>query len=122
MRDSEGDWAGTITGTNNADVFIEMSQTGDALSGTARINDKVFGTSIYHFTGNTDGTQVLLQMKPEAQPKTSSAAVYVNNRPVTVQVPTINFGDVTAQGTIKGSDDLWKVDFNHRHWRGVSDF
>jgi len=102
MDNLHGDWAGTITGTNNADVFIEMRHTDNALSGTARINDKVFGTSIYHFTGSVEGTQVLFKMKPEAEQKTTSATVNVNNRAVRVHLPTTNLGDVTVQGTIRG--------------------
>ena len=49
-------------------------------------------------------------MTPEAQQKTTSAAVYVNNRPVTIQVPTTNLGNVTVQGTISGQaiSGKWK--------------
>jgi hypothetical protein len=101
MHDFQGDWTGVISGTNNADVFVEMSQSGTDLSGKARINDKIFGTSLYYFTGNVNGIQVLIEMKPEVKQKTSSAAVYVNNSPVTIQIPVTNLGDVTAQGTIK---------------------
>lgn len=101
MHDLQGDWIGAISGTNNADVFIEMSQSTERLSGIARINDKVFGTSVYRFTGIVTGDQVLIELKPVDKEKTSSAAVYVNNRPVTVQIPIVNFGDVKAQGTFK---------------------
>lgn len=101
MHNLEGNWVGIISGTNNGDVFVEMRQNNETLSGITRINDKVFGTTVYHFTGKVDGNDIVMEMKPQEKQKLSSAAVYVNNRPVTIQVPTTNFGDVVANGIIK---------------------
>jgi nucleoside 2-deoxyribosyltransferase len=101
MHDLKGNWVGNISGTNNGDVFVEMLQSNENLSGVTRINDKVFGTTVYNFTGRVNGDEVVMTIKPQEKQKMSSAAVYINNRPVTIQLPTTNFGDVAVEGIIK---------------------
>lgn len=53
MHDLNGDWVGTISGTNNGDVFVEMKQTNSNVIGNARIYDRVLGVSVYHLSGVT---------------------------------------------------------------------
>ena len=50
MRKVEGNWSGRITGTNNANVFVEVRQDEATLSGIARINDPIHGTAVYSQT------------------------------------------------------------------------
>jgi len=47
MRKVEGNWSGRITGTNNANVFVEVKQDEAKLSSIARINDPIHGTAVY---------------------------------------------------------------------------
>lgn len=100
MHNLQGNWVGCISGTNNADIFIEMQQNNETLSGVARINDRVFGMAVYRFTGKIADAKVIMDMTPETSPKIATASVYVNNRPVTVQIPTVNLGQVKAEGTV----------------------
>src|SRR3989304_3355950 len=103
MHNIEGDWAGSISGTNNAEIFVEIRQDNTAIFGKARINDRVFGIYVYPFTGKIDGGSVFLYMKPESTQKVTTASVSVSGRPVTVQVPTLSFGDINVQGKITKS-------------------
>lgn len=65
MDDIQGNWVGKITGTNNGNVFVEIFQKSNSLSGSARIADLMFGTVVYHFSGQIDGRSVNLNMVPD---------------------------------------------------------
>lgn len=108
MNNLEGNWIGKISGTNNADVFIEVHQHGDVLSGVARANDMMYGISVYNFTGNVNGCEVVLNMKPDKETlqKVHSASVYINNRPINIQVPTDSHGLVTTTGKIQENGSI----------------
>lgn len=103
MHDLNGDWVGTISGTNNGDVFAELIQKDNAVSGTARIQDRILGTTVYLFVGTIKEDSILLTLTPEARQKMTAANIIVQGRPVTVQVPTIVSGDVKLSGTINKS-------------------
>lgn len=102
MSDFNGDWVGKITGTNNAEIFVEISDDDGSLTGSARINDPIYGTSVYTFTGNADGKSVHFEMNPTPKSLQSKRFhnVYVEGKQVTVETDGVNIGHVTVNGTI----------------------
>ncbi len=64
MRKVEGNWSGRITGTNNANVFVEVRQDEATLSGIARINDPIHGTAVYSFAGIIENDSIQLNLTP----------------------------------------------------------
>jgi hypothetical protein len=113
MDNIQGSWVGKITGTNNGNVFVEIMQKSNTLSGSARIADFMFGTVIYHFSGNIEGKSITLNMIPDQNSmiKAQSATMLVNNRPVNIQVPTIQYGQVTVIGELLSDGKIsgtWK--------------
>lgn len=111
MRKVEGNWSGRITGTNNANVFVEAKQDESKLSGIARINDPIYGTAVYSFTGITENDSITLNLIPDKEyfSQTQTQKIIVNNHPVTITAPKVNHGDVTINakiindGTIEGT-------------------
>ena len=111
MRKIEGNWSGRITGTNNANVFVELKQDEAKLYGIARINDPIHGTSVYNFTGVIENNSITMTLKPDREflNQTLTQKVLVNNRSVTITAPKANHGDVTLHakiinnGTIEGT-------------------
>jgi hypothetical protein len=103
MHDLSGDWVGNISGTNNGDVFAEIEQKDNSVSGTARIHDRLLGITVYRFTGIIEGEQILLNLVPETRQKVAAVNVIVQGRPVTVQAPTVVSGDVNVVATINNS-------------------
>jgi hypothetical protein len=101
MLNLQGNWIGSISGTNNGDVFIEMRQNNETISGISRINDKIFGVTIYHFDGRIAGNEIIIEMEPQERQGLSSIDVNVNNRPLNIKLPITNFGNVSVRGTIK---------------------
>lgn len=97
-----GDWTGKILGTNNADIFVEIVESNGSLQGTVRINDPLYGTSVYTYTGNSEASTFHLEMDPtpssNMQNRTHTALV--NGRRVTVQTEGVNLGHVTVEGNL----------------------
>ena len=56
-------WAGRLFGTNTGNLFLELTQEGETVRGTARFLDSLYGLAIYEFTGSFDGT-LRLDCKP----------------------------------------------------------
>ena len=111
MRKVEGNWSGRITGTNNANVFVELKQDEAELYGIARINDPIHGTSVYNFNGVIENDSTTMALAPDIEflSQTHTQEVLVNNRPVTITAPIANHGNVTLHakiindGTIEGT-------------------
>jgi len=51
VKNIEGNWAGRIYGTNTGNVFCNIKLENDILTGTARINDDVYGLSLFTISG-----------------------------------------------------------------------
>lgn len=100
MTDIAGDWVGKILGTNNADIFVEIAQQQRNLSGTVRINDPMYGASVYDYTGTFEGGLLHLEMDPNAQTTEQSRAhvAIVNGRRIVIQTDSANLGHVSATG------------------------
>jgi hypothetical protein len=82
-------WAGRIYGTNTGNIFLDLTQEGENVTGRLRIMDSVFGVSIYGYTGKI-GDELVLNCKPES----SDEGIQLGD--VTVR------GRLTPQGNIKG--------------------
>lgn len=61
-------WAGRLYGTNTGNLFIELQQDGEKLSGIIRILDTLYGLSVYDFTG-TYKDKIELHCVPRAAGK-----------------------------------------------------
>ena len=111
MRKVDGNWSGRITGTNNANVFVELNQDKDKLYGVARINDIIYGTVVYNFSGVIENDSITMTLIPdkEALNQTHTQEILVNNRPVKISAPKVNYGNVILnaklinKGTIEGT-------------------
>ena len=97
-----GDWVGKIIGTNTGDIFLEATELESKLTGTVRVNDPMYGTTVYRLTGLRDGNNLSMEMAPvvdnSSQLKTHTA--FVDGRAVRVQVQDIQLGSVSASGKI----------------------
>ena len=82
-------WAGRLYGTNTGNVFLDLTQDDQKISGRLRIMDSIFGVSIYEYTGTID-EEVVLNCTP------SQAIDGVELGEVTVR------GRLTQQGSIRG--------------------
>lgn len=102
MIDVSGEWAGKIVGTNNADIFVEITQVGDQLSGAVRINDPMYGASVYIYLGTCNGDNIHFEMDPtpESTKQNRTHSVLVDGRRVLVEVPGVNLGHVSADSTL----------------------
>lgn len=102
MNKLSGDWTGKILGTNNADIFVEIKDDEGVLTGTVRINDPMYGTSVYTYRGKSDGSSLRFEMNPtpDSFQKNKKQTVVVNGRPVTVETNGVNLGQVTVEGTV----------------------
>lgn len=88
-------WAGRIWGTNTANVFAKFDVTDSAISGTIRLNDPVFGVSVYSVTGTFDGS-------------TLDASGTSTQSPEGVSFGTVTLkGALTPQGNLRGE---WESD------------
>ncbi|MFQ5962759.1 MAG: toll/interleukin-1 receptor domain-containing protein [Candidatus Scalinduaceae bacterium] len=105
MRSIEGNWSGRITGTNNANVFAEVKQELTKLSGIARIHDPIHGTVVYSFSGEIKNDDITLNMTPDWDflKKNCTQQIFVNNRPLTISMPTSNHGNVTLNAKVIGN-------------------
>lgn len=82
-------WAGRLYGTNTGNVFLDLAQDGQQVSGRLRIMDSVFGVSLYEYTG-TINQEFVLHCVPE------QAVEGVELGTVSVK------GHLTPEGSIKG--------------------
>ena len=89
MENLANRWAGRIYGTNTGNVFLDLNQDAENISGRLRIMDSVFGVSIYAYTGIVND-EIVLHCKPE------NAEEGAQLGDVTVK------GRLTPQGNIKG--------------------
>ena len=102
MTSIEGDWVGKIFGTNNADIFVEVMQSHQDLTGTVRINDPMYGPAVYDYKGRFEGDQLSLEMDPSPQSprQPQSQTVTVNGRWVAIQTDVVSLGHVSASGAL----------------------
>lgn len=102
MNKLSGDWTGKILGTNNADIFVEIKDDEGVLTGTVRINDPMYGTSVYTYLGKSDGLSLHFEMDPtpESFQQNRTHTVVVDGRPVKVQTNGVNLGHVTVDGAV----------------------
>lgn len=100
MTDIAGDWAGKILGTNNADIFVEIAQQQRDLAGTVRINDPMYGTSVYDYKGTFADRQLHLEMDPSPQTikQSHSHTTIVNGQRVVIQTGAVSLGHVSVTG------------------------
>ncbi|EGR2509531.1 hypothetical protein DYC15_17785, partial [Vibrio cholerae] len=59
-------WAGRLYGTNTGNVFFNVIQNENEISGTIRIMDSVFGVSVYTYSGNI-GDEVFMECIPSEE-------------------------------------------------------
>lgn len=52
-------WAGRLYGTNTGNLFLEINQEGNKVSGLARIMDNLYGLTLYKFSGEFNDELVL---------------------------------------------------------------
>lgn len=102
MTDIAGDWVGKILGTNNADIFVEIVQSQRDLTGTVRINDPMYGSSVYDYKGTLQDRLLNLEMDPSPRnlQQSRSHTAIVNGRRVVVQTEGVSLGHVSATGTL----------------------
>lgn len=114
MIDVSGDWSGHIAGTNNANVFVEFTQHGVQISGSARINDPVNGTAVYTVSGSVAGETLQAELHPDMNffDKPNYQTLNVNGQTVTVKLdPASAHGIVTVNGKFHDAsniDGVWK--------------
>ena len=89
MADLANRWAGRLYGTNTGNVFLDLVQDDEKVSGRLRIMDSIFGVSVYEYTG-TLGEELVLNCKP------SQANKVVELGEVCVK------GRLTPEGNIRG--------------------
>ncbi|MGZ9738306.1 hypothetical protein ACXX83_07685 [Pseudomonas sp. GNP012] len=85
-------WTGRLFGTNTGNIFLELSQSNNNISGQLRIMDSVFGVSLYSYTG-TIGDEITLHCTP-----------LKSDEGVQISVVDVK-GTLTPQGSIRGE---WK--------------
>lgn len=68
-------WAGRIYGTNTGNLFVELDTSGDAISGTLRLMDTLFGLAVYHVTGSFDGTLRLHGEPTQSAPGVNAGSI-----------------------------------------------
>jgi len=100
MSTLSGDWNGRILGTNNADIFVELSQSGEAVSGTLRINDPMFGVSVYSLAGTLVGDAVSLTLSPKDASVVRSHNIMIGGRKVVVAAEHQSLGVVSATAKV----------------------
>lgn len=61
-------WAGRLYGTNTGNLFIELQQDNDTLSGTVRFMDSLYGLSVFNCSG-TCGDEIRLLCVPVSPPR-----------------------------------------------------
>lgn len=114
MIDVSGEWAGHIAGTNNANVFVEFTQDGVQVSGSARINDPVHGTAVYTVSGSVAGEIIQAELHPDMSffDKLKYQTLDVNGQTVTVKLdPASGHGVVTVNAKLHEASNLegaWK--------------
>jgi len=108
MRKIDGYWSGKISGTNTANVFAEIVQEENILSGVARLNDLMYGVVVYNISGDYDGTNVILNLVPDKNSiyLKQKTQIMVDNRPIDIQVPSANYGNVKAEGELKEDNTI----------------
>jgi len=108
MSNISGDWSGKIQGTNNADIFVEFEQSESQLSGTARINDPTYGTSVYVLSGNINEGIIQLEgdPTPESIQPPQSQSINVAGREVVVQTNGVSLEHITVNGKIVESNRI----------------
>jgi len=62
-----GNWVGKILGTNEANIYIDVVEHENELTGKVTANDPVYGLSRYSLKGSINGTAVNMVMAPEHQ-------------------------------------------------------
>lgn len=114
MINVSGDWSGHITGTNNANVFVEFTQEGLQVSGSARINDPAHGTAVYTVSGSVAGEILQAELHPDKSffDKPKYQTLNVNGQTVTIKLdPASGHGVVTVNGKLHDAsnlDGVWK--------------
>ena len=100
MESLSGNWIGNISGTNNGDVYVEISDNNGLLSGEFKINDRSLGTSVYKFTGKRSGNNVEFSLQPNANNISNRTfTARVNGRTIEVEAPPM-YGSGSAIGKI----------------------
>jgi hypothetical protein len=67
MNSISGNWAGRIYGTNTGNLFLELDQKGEKITGHGRFLDDKFGLVIYGLSGEIT-SQIILTGRPENHP------------------------------------------------------
>lgn len=108
MKQVHGNWTGRITGTNNANVFAEIKQDGSNLYGIARINDPLYGTSVYNFTRVIEDNVVTLSMAPDEKfvNKQETQEVLINGRKMTIPANMVRHGNVVLNAKLVNNSTI----------------
>lgn len=62
-------WAGNIYGTNQGNIFVELTRNEDGYSGILRLLDRDFGICLYSLTAKFDGLELKITGKPTNAPE-----------------------------------------------------
>lgn len=84
-------WAGRVYGTNTGNLFIELDDTGPAVSGTLRFLDAAYGLALYSIVG-TFGDTLRLEGQPAVEPV----------QPISLGVLTVE-ARLTEEGNLRGT-------------------
>ena len=97
-----GDWVGRIIGTNTADMFFEAEESENKLKGTVRVNDPMYGTSVYRLTGLRDGNNFSIEMDSitDNSSQIKAHTAFVDGKHVKIQVQGTQLGRVAGSGKI----------------------
>lgn len=84
-------WAGRVFGTNTGNLFIELENTGSAVSGTLRFLDAAYGLAVYSIVG-TFGDTLCIEGKPAVEPA----------QKIELGILTVE-GSLTEEGNLRGT-------------------
>ncbi|WP_439503881.1 hypothetical protein [Methylophaga sp.] len=82
-------WAGRLYGTNTGNIFLDLAQDGQKVSGRLRVMDSIFGVSLYEYTGTIKEELILNCVPVQAVEGTGLGNVFVK-------------GHLSPEGSIRG--------------------
>jgi hypothetical protein len=68
-------WAGRMYGTNAGNIFVDLDQSVDGVTGTLRVLDAQFGLTVFRVSGSFDGTLRLHGDPIQAPPGITSGSI-----------------------------------------------
>ena len=111
-----GHWTGRITGTNNADIFVEFAQDGAQVNGSVRVNDPVYGTAIYTVSGMVEDKTLQVELCPDMNffnnrnhniIHMNPSGIHINTTGITIDLGrTSSYGIITVNAKFQDASSL----------------